>query len=225
VIALAREVLGTIDVDPASCAEAQKTVQATTYYTIEDGGLRHPWYGNVWLNPLFGDPAMSQWVGKLLEELKAGRTTAAILLGNSCTEVRWFDRASQHAQRVCFPYGRMKFIHRTGTETGNVQGQAIFYFGPHPERFDEVLSAVGHVWQLSRARGTGPQLDLPQAQAAPPPFDPKKYYVGNVCKHGHVYAAATQPDGQPGSLRHYISGLCVACEDEKRAATATDNRR
>lgn len=47
----ARSVLGTIDLDPASCEEAQQNVVATVYYSKADDGLARPWYGRVWLNP------------------------------------------------------------------------------------------------------------------------------------------------------------------------------
>ena len=50
-IALAREVMGEIDLDPASNEHAQRTVQARQYFTREDSGLVHPWVGRVWLNP------------------------------------------------------------------------------------------------------------------------------------------------------------------------------
>jgi hypothetical protein len=45
-LALAREVLGVIDLDPASSFIAQKTVQATKCFT---GGLTKEWQGRVWL--------------------------------------------------------------------------------------------------------------------------------------------------------------------------------
>jgi hypothetical protein len=47
----ARRVLGVIDLDPASCALAQETVQASHFLTVEDDGLMRMWLGNVWLNP------------------------------------------------------------------------------------------------------------------------------------------------------------------------------
>lgn len=47
----ARECMGAINLNPASCEIANRTVRATTYYTIEDDGLTKPWYGRVWLNP------------------------------------------------------------------------------------------------------------------------------------------------------------------------------
>jgi len=46
-----REVLGTIDLDPASSAHAQKVVQAGTYYTARDDGLAKEWSGTVYLKP------------------------------------------------------------------------------------------------------------------------------------------------------------------------------
>ena len=50
-IATARYVLGGIDLDPASSAEANDTVQAQTYYTAADDGLDLPWFGRVFVNP------------------------------------------------------------------------------------------------------------------------------------------------------------------------------
>jgi hypothetical protein len=51
ILALVRAVLGTIDVDPASCDVAQARVQARTYYTLADDGLRQEWHGKIFLNP------------------------------------------------------------------------------------------------------------------------------------------------------------------------------
>ena len=44
---------GKIDLDPASCELAQKTVKAEKYYTIDDDGLSKEWSGYVFLNPPF----------------------------------------------------------------------------------------------------------------------------------------------------------------------------
>lgn len=51
VCAAARELLGGIDLDPASCAEFNKNVQAAAFYTEKDNGLLLPWHGRVFLNP------------------------------------------------------------------------------------------------------------------------------------------------------------------------------
>ncbi len=39
----ARDVLGEIELDPASSEAAQRTVNATVYYTKQDDGLAHDW--------------------------------------------------------------------------------------------------------------------------------------------------------------------------------------
>ena len=45
VIALTRQVIGDIDLDPASCGAAQHWIQARRFFTKNDNGLRWPWHG------------------------------------------------------------------------------------------------------------------------------------------------------------------------------------
>ena len=42
---------GTIDLDPASCEEANKTVGALHYFDEQQDGLKQQWFGNVFCNP------------------------------------------------------------------------------------------------------------------------------------------------------------------------------
>lgn len=55
----ARQVLGSIDLDPASSDFAQQRVKAAQHFTIEDDGLKREWAGRVWLNPPYAQPAIS----------------------------------------------------------------------------------------------------------------------------------------------------------------------
>lgn len=51
IIDAAREVMGEIDLDPASSELANKTVRAEKFYTINSDGLTKEWHGRIWLNP------------------------------------------------------------------------------------------------------------------------------------------------------------------------------
>jgi phage N-6-adenine-methyltransferase len=211
VLDLVRAVLTTIDIDPASCVAAQANVQARIYYTLEDDGLRHPWPGVVFCNPPYKMPQIARFIGKLCEELDAQRTTAAILLVNAATETDWFQRAFARADAVCFPDGRIQFVHTIRNGDHPCQGQALLYFGSHPERFCAVFAALGVSTRVRCALAALPQLTLADAPApvpeAPdcPPFDTTIYKLGKLCPQGHAW-------GQTGQSRLRIKGsYCPEC--------------
>jgi ParB family chromosome partitioning protein len=140
VIELAREVMGSIDLDPCSCAEANLIVGAARFYTLADDGLRQPWFGKIWMNPPFSQ--INDFVAKLLDELTAGRVTEAIMLTHNSTDAAWFQQAARRASAVCFPASRIRFVSPHGrAATSPPQGSAILYYGPHGGRFVEVFRA------------------------------------------------------------------------------------
>ena len=55
---------------------------------------------------------------------------------------------------------------------------------------------------------------MPDDQPLSPPYDPKKYRLGTLCKRGHVYGGARHADGSPGSLRELAGSNCVVCKAE-----------
>jgi hypothetical protein len=179
-----REVLGGIDLDPASCAVAQQTVQARRYYTITDNGLHHPWHGTVFLNPPYRLPEITGFLGKLVEELEAERTTEAIVLVNAATDTDWFQTISGWAEAICFPDGRLPFTHATrDVSHGPCVGQALLYFGPEVERFSDVFGALGLIMVLVNCKAPAPSLPFPQVTARQRPRGP---LVGFGADRGEV---------------------------------------
>ena len=142
---LVRQVLGGIDCDPASSAQAQEHVRAAQWYGTANNGLMHPWHGRVWLNPPYRQPAISRFVSKLIQEVDLGRTTAAILLANNATDAAWFHAAHGQAQGICYPRGRIAFLRPDGTAGNPPQGQAFLYFGTDLERFAEIFGQIGFI--------------------------------------------------------------------------------
>jgi phage N-6-adenine-methyltransferase len=136
--------MGGIDLDPASCATAQRRVRADNFFTKDDNGLEQEWHGRVWLNPPYSQPAIQQFIEKLVEEKSAGRLSEAILLVNNSTDTAWFQIAAGFAEAICWPRGRIRFMSPTGEQAGSpAMGQAFLYFGANSERFAELFAGVG----------------------------------------------------------------------------------
>ena len=145
-IEAARRVMGDIDLDPASSEAANETVQAATFYTIENDGLLYDWAGRVWLNPPYASHLIGLFADKLAEHVKRGDVTEACVLVNNATETVWFKALLDVASCVCFIWGRVKFIDAGGKASGApLQGQALLYIGPNAEAFGLAFSDFGTV--------------------------------------------------------------------------------
>jgi ParB family chromosome partitioning protein len=142
-IEAARLVMGEIDLDPASNALAQQTVKAANFFDAATNGLAQPWAGRVFLNPPYNYPLVAQFIAKLLEEIKADRVTAAVLLTNNNTDTRWWHEAAMVAAAVCLTLGRINFYKADGQITQPTNGQSFFYFGNDPDAFASVFRTFG----------------------------------------------------------------------------------
>jgi hypothetical protein len=148
-IEAAREVMGGIDLDPASCETAQGWIKAKTFYAAADDGLCQPWQGRVWLNPPYGKTGNTGnqeiWAAYLVEQYRAGSVKEAILLVRAALGYNWFEDL-WYNWPVCFAKERLSFIKADGTNDGqSKQGTAFLYFGPNVERFKTVFGRFGRV--------------------------------------------------------------------------------
>lgn len=141
----AREVMGGIDLDPASSAIAQQVVGAARFFTRDDDGLTKPWRGRVWLNPPYSQPDIAHFCSKLVTEVAAGAVEQAILLTHNYTDTAWFHEAESMAAAICFTRGRIKFVSSDGEVCAPTQGQAFFYYGKEENAFRSIFGEFGFV--------------------------------------------------------------------------------
>jgi len=140
IIASARCVMGSIDLDPASSDLANGFVEAEEYITEEEDGLEVSWEGSVWLNPPYAQPLISHFIDKLVNS----KIKQACVLTNNGTDTKWGQVLINHASAVCFIAGRIKFIDKQGIPSGApLQGQMICYLGPNAETFVKEFSKHG----------------------------------------------------------------------------------
>jgi ParB family chromosome partitioning protein len=138
----ARQCLGGIDVDPATCEAAQAWIQASSYYTADDviSGLARPWAGRVWLNPPFSDTP--RWV---LHWLRAPEVSAGLLLVNSAPGYGWWEHLWREVP-VLMLRERIRFVRADGSASGQAKkGQTIAYRGPDLHRFMAAFGDLGRV--------------------------------------------------------------------------------
>lgn len=153
-IEAARAVMGSIDLDAASCARANETVKATRYYTKEDNGLAQPWYGNVWLNPPYGRvrPELKgstksfqvYFMQALLRKYFTGEIAQGIglVFGTSCS-MPWFQPFWQFP--ICIVSNRIGFHTSDGSIGHFGYGNCFVYLGPHEQRFIDIFSRFGTI--------------------------------------------------------------------------------
>ena len=136
-IVAAREVMGEIDLDPASSEVAQKVVQAERFYTKDDDGLHHEWSGRVWMNPPYSN--VTPWWDKF----SSHRNGIALL---PMAKSHWVNRVFDEAEGIAIGEdgGEMKFM-RPGQKPMRIWFPVFFAaFG------DECVEAIGRIGRVRR---------------------------------------------------------------------------
>jgi hypothetical protein len=140
----ARRAMGSIDTDPASNPTAQEWIQARKFFTKDESGLEQEWVGNVWLNPPYAQPLISDFCEKVVEEFNAGRVQQAVVLVNNATETKWGQRLLSNCTAVCLPSGRIKYLDESASpKLTPLQGQMFVYFGSRQLEFAKEFAAFG----------------------------------------------------------------------------------
>lgn len=141
-IEAARRTMGGIDMDPASCPEANKVVRAPIIYTFDTNGLEQHWKGRVWCNPPFGKWEL--WGPKIIAEWRRGDVEQmCVLMSSRAITVKKNAPLIAASDAWFIAEGRFPFW---GIKAASPdEGHPIFYFGPNRERFAEEFSRFGSV--------------------------------------------------------------------------------
>lgn len=142
IVEAARVVMGGIDLDPASCAQANEIIKAEKFYSPRDDGLKQPWFGRVWLNPPYGRFA-PKFIQRFGELFSAGPINQGILLlGTHHLTTNWIGPLFSHHPIVCFPSKRLRF---SNSIQNPAHGSVILGLGTDRELFTEIFSEFGQL--------------------------------------------------------------------------------
>jgi len=163
-------VLGKIDLDPASSLIANERINAKKIFTIKDNGLEKEWYGKVWMNHPFSKcekkckknnctkkkckkrgycikvdlPSNKDWINKLIDSYVNGKVIEAICITYASTSETWFKPLHSYVQ--CYPYKRVNFMLPNGEkQSGVTKGSVITYLGYNVKRFADNFRKIGSI--------------------------------------------------------------------------------
>ena len=175
IIEMAREVMGGIQLDPATSEAANRIVKAQDFFYEEHDGLSREWNASsMWMNHPFGiaeracDPKIT---GRPCRKVICGKRRhhrQKDYGGNEAWIRKLVDSwASGQVHRAicicfasmseewfrpllafpqCFPHGRVNYFRPDGTKVeGVTKGSVVTYLGPDTARFARVFSALGTI--------------------------------------------------------------------------------
>lgn len=133
-----------IDLDPASCDHAQKTVKADKYHTLKDNGLDQTWAGKVFLNPPYSASAgKRKFIQRLADDYKAGNVSQACVILSYDFSASWFDPLRGAYSAIALLPSRVNFYkEHEGDGHNPSSGTAVIYLGENVRRFKEAFESV-----------------------------------------------------------------------------------
>ena len=91
--------------------------KAPRFYNPHQNGLKHPWFGDVWLNPPYGRE-IPKWLQKCKEEIQRKEVHSIMVLLPARTDTKWFhDMIMKDAYLVYLIRGR--FNHQKKNQVKN----------------------------------------------------------------------------------------------------------
>jgi phage N-6-adenine-methyltransferase len=105
---------GPFDLDPGA---EQHTAKAPRFYTREDDGLSHPWFGRVFVNPPYSDPR--PWCERAVRAVESEEAELVVMLLPASTDTGWFHEFVLPNADIEFLRGRIRFLGWAGAPIGS----------------------------------------------------------------------------------------------------------
>lgn len=159
VINLSKKVLGDIDLDPASCVQANTIIGANKFWTKEDNALSKDWTDfhvtqTVFLNSPGGKIGNKSipvlfW-NKLTQMRQAGALEHAIVIAFSIEQLATTQKCEVPMAdfTLCIPKKRMQFVSPDGLKTSPTCSNAIIYVPGNrnvKDQFAREFSSIGAI--------------------------------------------------------------------------------
>lgn len=148
------ETLDGFDLDPAAGAEEEPI--ATERLTIDDDGLAHDWWGDVWLNPPYGRKHNPVWARHVLAQLHQENVDTLTCLIPGSTSTDWYQMAYAKADCLTQIDTRVAF-YVPPDKRGNASDKQSASFASLlatfecrrrvPEEYVAALEELGTVWE------------------------------------------------------------------------------
>jgi ParB family chromosome partitioning protein len=156
----AREVMGDIDIDPATDERAQKRIKAKVYHTDtpEKDAFKFHWYGRMLLCPPYAEGLIDRFFYKVIEEHKFGNLIEGVIITHTIdTGNDYFIDILNFADSICFIRGPIEWVKGHLAEEIVMEEMGIpwkpkdyskhyncaIYFGPNRVKFMNVFSQFG----------------------------------------------------------------------------------
>lgn len=141
-----------IALDPAGHKKSIVRAKKQFLLSLGEDGLKKSWVtkhnGIVYVNPPYGRQVI-HWIRKAIRQYhKSGERLEIIMLVAARPDTIWFQElAMNHASRVCFWRGRLKFLGPTksGKREPAMFPSAVLYFGRRPKLFTKLFQPKGFV--------------------------------------------------------------------------------
>lgn len=147
-IASVKAALGGIDLDPFSSAQANRTVGAGQFFSVETSAFEYEWnvqaHCRVFMNPPYSAGLCARAIARFLQQWELKHFAEGIVLVNNATDTKWFKALAEKSTALCFTDHRISFWNADKKNiSGNTRGQVFAYFGKNPQGFQAAFGQHG----------------------------------------------------------------------------------